>query len=236
VWLVNIYAPSGAEKRREREFFNLELPCLFNDTPTTVIMGGGDFNCVLAQADVTGRFNFSRALNTLVTGYDLVDMWTSPPERGVYTHYTRKGAARLDGIYVSRQLSGRKCGIETTVTAFTDHLAVILRIALDVAAVHRGRGYWKMDAALLRDAFVLGILRQRCVGWRRQRNLYPYIVMWWERLAKNQILTLLIGESAMRRRDDLALGEFYHASLYKFLRGPPRMRTRLRQLTILRPR
>jgi hypothetical protein len=29
-----------AEKRREREeLFNLELPYLFNDTPTTVIMG-----------------------------------------------------------------------------------------------------------------------------------------------------------------------------------------------------
>ena len=148
---------------------------------------GGKFNCVLAQADVTGRFNFSCALNTLVTGYDLVDMWSSPPERGVYTHYTRKGAARLDRIYVSRHLSGRKCGIETTVTAFTDHLAVILRIALDVAAVHRGRGYRKMDAALLRDALVLETLRQRLMGWRRQRNLYPHIVMWWERVAKNQI-------------------------------------------------
>jgi len=195
------------------------LPCLFNVTPTTVIMGG-DFNCVLAQADVTGRFNFSRTLNTLVTGYDLVDIWASPPERGVYTHYTRKGAARLDGIYVSRHVSGRKCGIETTGTAFTDHLAVILRIALDVAAVHRGRGYWKMDAALLRDAFVLEILRQRWVGWRRQPNLYPHIVMWWERVAKNQIQELLIGESAMRRRDNLALGEFYHASLYELLQGP----------------
>jgi len=40
VSLVNIYAPSGLEKRREREeFFNLELPYLFNDTPTKVIMG-----------------------------------------------------------------------------------------------------------------------------------------------------------------------------------------------------
>jgi exonuclease III len=40
VRLVNIYAPSGAEKRQEREdLFNLELPYLLVDTPTTVIMG-----------------------------------------------------------------------------------------------------------------------------------------------------------------------------------------------------
>ena len=196
-WGVACHAPSGAEKRREREeFFNLELPYLFIDAPTTVIMGG-DLNCVLAQADVTGHFNFSHALNTLVTGYDPVDMWASPPERGVYTHYTQKGAARLERIYVSRHLNGRKRGIETTVTAFTDQLAVILRIALDVAAVHHGRGYCKMDAALLRDALVLETLQQRWMGWRRQRNLYPHIVMWWERVAKNQIWKLLIGESAI---------------------------------------
>jgi exonuclease III len=40
VRLVNIYAPSEAEKRHEREhFFNLELPYLIIDTPTTMIMG-----------------------------------------------------------------------------------------------------------------------------------------------------------------------------------------------------
>jgi len=39
VCLVNIYAPSGAEKRQERDdFFNVELPYLFIDTTTTVIM------------------------------------------------------------------------------------------------------------------------------------------------------------------------------------------------------
>ena len=29
-----------------------------------------------------------------------MDMWAAPPERGVYTHYTPTGAARLDRIYV----------------------------------------------------------------------------------------------------------------------------------------
>ena len=40
VRLVNIYAPLGAEKRQKREdFFNLVLPYLLIDTPTTLIMG-----------------------------------------------------------------------------------------------------------------------------------------------------------------------------------------------------
>jgi len=88
VWLVNIYAPSGAEKRQEREdFFNLELPYLLIDTLTTLIMGD-DYNCVLAKTDATGHFNFSRALNTLISGYDLVDMWApTTGERSLHALY-----------------------------------------------------------------------------------------------------------------------------------------------------
>ena len=161
-------------------------------------------------------------------------MGTGPGARSLQ-EYTRTGAVRLDGIYVFRQLSGLKCGAETALTAFTDHLAVILGTALDVAPVHRGRSYAKMDAALLPDAGVLETLRQRWMGWRRQRNLYPHIVMWWERVARNQIRKL-ISEGAMSRRDDLALGNFYHASICELLQSPPPTRTRLWLLTILRRR
>jgi endonuclease/exonuclease/phosphatase family metal-dependent hydrolase len=116
------------------DFFNMELPYLLVDTPTTMIIGG-DYNCVLAKTDPTGHFNFIQALNTLISGYDLVDMWEPATRRGVYTHYTRSGAARLDRIYVSRQLSGRKYGMESAVAEFTDHLAVILCISLDLTTL-----------------------------------------------------------------------------------------------------
>ena len=115
---------------------------------------GRDYNCVFAKTDATGHFNLTIALNTLISGYDLVDMLATATGRGVYTHYTRSGAARLDRIYVSRQLSGRKYGIETAVAAFTDHLTVILHVALDVTTVQHERSHWKMDSALLRDAGV----------------------------------------------------------------------------------
>jgi hypothetical protein len=112
---------------------------------------GGDFNCVLAKTDCTGHFNFSRVLNALVKGFDLVDMWEATLERGVYTHYTRQGASRLDRIYVTRNLSQKMVGTETVMAAFTDHLAVVLRIALDVETIRRGTGYWKLNVALLQD-------------------------------------------------------------------------------------
>ena len=78
-------------------------------------------------------------------------MWEANPERGIYIHYSRQGASRLDRIYATRNLSDRKKGVETVVAAFTDHLAVVLSIAHDVD-IRRGRGYWKMNAALMQDA------------------------------------------------------------------------------------
>jgi zona occludens toxin (predicted ATPase) len=78
-----------------------------------------------------------------------------------------------------------------------------------------------MDAALLSDAGVHETIQQRWMGWKRQRNLYHHIVIWWERVAKKQLRKLLITEGAVRRRDDLALGNFYHAALYDLTQSPP---------------
>jgi hypothetical protein len=91
-------------------------------------------------------------------------MWAPAMGRGVYTHYTRSGAARLHRIYATQQLSVRTYGIETAVAAFTEYLAVILRISLDVSTIQRRRSYWKMDAALLSDAGVQVTLKQRWMG------------------------------------------------------------------------
>jgi len=53
--IINIYAPSGAEKRREREaFYNTEVPTLLPPIPAEILLAG-DFNCVLSQADNTGH-------------------------------------------------------------------------------------------------------------------------------------------------------------------------------------
>jgi archaeosine-15-forming tRNA-guanine transglycosylase len=74
-------------------------------------------------------------------------MCTEAPDRGVYAHYTRQGE-RVWTEYVTRNLSGLKCGTETTVTAVTDHLSGVLHIALNVTTVRRGRSYCKMNAVL----------------------------------------------------------------------------------------
>jgi hypothetical protein len=111
-------------------------------------------------------------------------MWETAPERRIFTHYTRQGATRLNRIYATSNLRGRKCGIEKVLAAFTDHLAVILRITVDANTIRRGTGYWKMNIALAQKISLQETLRQQCIRWKQQRKYFPNIVTWWERLLK----------------------------------------------------
>jgi hypothetical protein len=111
--------------------------------------------------DCMGHVNYSRALYALIRGLDLIDMWKTTLERRIFTHYTRHGAMHLDRIYVTSNLRGRKCGIETVLAAFTDHLAVILQITLRANTIRQGTGYWKMNTALAQNISLQEKLRQQ---------------------------------------------------------------------------
>jgi hypothetical protein len=100
----------------------------------------GDFNCVLTNSHCTGNINYSKALEKIVRGLDLVDVWGTVLPRAVYTHYTPHGAARLDLIYVRANLSEAKVRVETVFAGFTFHLAVCLLLRLEVPHLQRGRG------------------------------------------------------------------------------------------------
>jgi endonuclease/exonuclease/phosphatase family metal-dependent hydrolase len=88
---------------------------------------GGDFNCVLNKKDSTGHPNYSRALDAFVHVFELQDVWQEDSTRNGFMHYSPTGARRIDRIYTTR-----KRGMETVAVAFTDHLAVILRLSIDV--------------------------------------------------------------------------------------------------------
>jgi exonuclease III len=108
--IINIYAPSGAERKNKREkFYTTDIIPLLPPAGVDKIMGG-DFNCVLQQADATGQPTFSRALDALVRGLQFVDAWDQQA-RPLFTHYKTMGATRSDRFYVTRNLSARKTGV-----------------------------------------------------------------------------------------------------------------------------
>ena len=142
--MVNIYAPPGASKRREREyFFNNELPYLL-DMASADILLGGDINCVLETGDSTGHGSYSRSLSTLIHGYSLRDDWQIRPGNTAHTHYTIHGATRLERFYLTEGLLRRKTGVATIAAAFTDHFVVVLRLSMGAPLLRRGRGTWKL--------------------------------------------------------------------------------------------
>ena len=140
-WILNIYALSGAKKKTEGEgFYNNDLAQLLPATHTELILAG-NFNCILDTADSTGHKNFSRAVASIVSGFRLHDVWDASRSRHGYIHYAPRTASRLDRIYVTHLLLSRKQGVETIATDFTDHLAVVLRMAIDKPIPSAGRGY-----------------------------------------------------------------------------------------------
>jgi exonuclease III len=56
-WILNIYAPSGAEKKNERErFYNNDLTYILPTVHSNMIIAG-DFICILSNTDSTGTNN-----------------------------------------------------------------------------------------------------------------------------------------------------------------------------------
>ena len=98
-WIMNIYAPSGAGKRQERDvFFTHDLAHLFPASFSDVLLAG-DFNCVTSPSDCTGMPNLSKALSSIITGLALHDVWETLHQQPPYTHYTNDSATRIDRIY-----------------------------------------------------------------------------------------------------------------------------------------
>ena len=139
IWIINIYAPSGTARKRDREnSYHSEVPYIVANAGDN-ILPGGDFNCILNPTDATGGYNYSRALQELIQGLAMVDTWQPNTDRRVYMHISAFGASRLDRIYVTKELNSRKRGVEVVAAAFTDHLAVCLRLSVEFPILLDGK-------------------------------------------------------------------------------------------------
>jgi endonuclease/exonuclease/phosphatase family metal-dependent hydrolase len=218
--IVNIYVPSGTERKQEREsFYTNELPWLLPTTKCALILAG-DFNCVLERGDATGQENRSRALDQLVRGFHLTDVWDHNAVNRGFKHYTATGASRLDRIYVSRNILTHKPGAETLAAAFTDHMAVALRLSgADPMPTHE-KGTWRINTTPLQDTSFLTTLQSLWTSWQKHKKYYPSIVLWWERYIKRMIRTTFMRYGAKCKRNRTTLENFYYATIYDIICSP----------------
>jgi len=104
-------------------------------------------------------------------------------------------------------------GIETVAAAFTDHLAVVLRLTLDAPILRRGRGTWKLNSAPITENHIMEDLRQKWTQ-RKRKHLYPDINTWWSRYCKKRIWVIFQYAEEERRRDQRSMENFYYECLY----------------------
>ena len=126
-----------------------------------------------------------------------------------YTQYTTTGAARIDRIYLSEDLLLNKQCAETIAAAFTDHLAVLIRIKFATPITFKGRGRWCMDISVLKDAPFRKKLRAVWNEWSKHIKRYPNIMHWWVHYVKQKIKLLFTKEGAERNADRCRLEDFY---------------------------
>jgi len=79
---------------------------------------------------------------------------------------------------MKEHLSGQKVGVETVVAAFTDHLAIFLRMKMESLLLQRGWGLWKINTKLLKDTTKRSLLQQEWTRWRLQEGKYLDMVTW----------------------------------------------------------
>ena len=104
--------------------------------------------------------------------------------------------------------------VETVMGAFTDHLAVCLRITLDAPILRRVRGRWKMNVSLLDDTIFKGQLQQELLQWRQQERKYLDMITWWVNYVKIKIRYMFINEGKERVRTEVMNKNFYYACIY----------------------
>jgi endonuclease/exonuclease/phosphatase family metal-dependent hydrolase len=171
-WLINVYAPFGADRRNERETFFNDITSLLPMTLTNVILAG-DFNCVVKPTNCTGRPDVSRALSTLTKGLGLHNVWGTSSGRTGYTHYMHAGISRIDRIYTTEAIMKHKQGAETIATAFTDQLAVTVRVTYEVPSITRKHWTWRMNPVLLGETDFREKLKEQWSRWRTAKCFYP---------------------------------------------------------------
>ena len=207
--LLNIYAPSGSDKKHDRNVFfgqDIFTALGFNHNPTWVI--GGDFNCVLQSVDIEGGVGFGQkfcpALKDLVRTSSLSDVFRVKYPRDEEFTFFRAGKApsRLDRIYISSGLVDFVDAVSHE-ASLSDHCGIRMTLRLNIEHIFipktQRRTYWKLNNSILEEE---DFLSSFILFWRRilkSKNLFTDVAEWWDKFAKPEIKNFCIGYSVNRK-------------------------------------
>ena len=211
--LLNVYAPSGSDKKYERgSFFNKEIFRAFSLHPDSTWIFGGDFNCVLQATDVEDGIGFQQKncpqLADLVKAKKLKDVfrYLNPLSKEFTFFRTASAPSRLDRFYLSFDILVRVLQVEHVAS---DHCGVVMELILvDISTPfvkkERRETYWKLNVAILKDDDFLDNFSDLWCWLRNQKTKYNDIADWWDLEAKPSIkeFCILFSERRSCRRRD----------------------------------
>lgn len=189
---INVYAPSGSNKRAERsEFFTNDISLHLMKDGISETICGGDFNCIIERGDNNGdSFNDCPALRTLINQMSWVDIWRHV--RGnetVFTFQRGRAASRIDRFYCSSSFINGVRGICVKPLAFTDHHAVLIKHEISFSSLTTlpRSPYWKLHPFLLIDQSRSLQLAQ-IIAATKNFNIYRRdLVNWWSTTMKSHV-------------------------------------------------
>ncbi len=152
--IVNIYAPNN-EKERKNFFQKLKSDVDPKDDEWHLVIGG-DYNCVedsvLDRRNCVSDFDEGKEeLGELVAMYGLEDIWRRRHiNQRQYTYFKKNTpkASRIDRFYIDQWIDYTVDSCEIRSSIRTDHSIVELNIS--DSGPERGKGYWKMNAKVLK--------------------------------------------------------------------------------------
>jgi len=115
--------------------------------------------------------------------------------------------------------------VETIAGAFTDHLAVLLRVAMTTPFIQTGRGIWRTNVTNLNDLPFQEEIKEVWTEWKTHMSRYPDIVNWWDQYVKSIIKLLFIREGT-ERNDWIKMENFYYTAIYDVLQEPDQHRSK----------
>lgn len=217
--MINVYSPSGSGHRIDREhFFREELN--IHLTRASDIILAGDFNCVLHSKDQRGpSLNKSVALQDLVTGLRLTDMWEYIHHDYVeFTFHRGTSASRIDRIYVTPSLHVAINNINVIPVSFSDHHTVCCTLQTHNTVPLLGRGYWKLNNSLLTSPEAEENFPTKWGQLVARKRFYTTILQWWSQAAKpgiQKFFRSLAYQKSIERKQTL---QFYQEALYDYSR------------------
>ena len=207
--IVCLYGPNNA--RDGQVFFESLYQAIDPSSPVFIC---GDFNTVPdPYLDRFGcnptspwAYNWLPVLDDLVDTFDLSDAWRKQhPDIKDFTwrRPCHSQGSRIDMVWVPTRYLGLVSSVEIFPFFRSDHSYVYLIIDLPFH-VNRGKGLWKLNASLLKNASFCTEITRFWVEWRSEQDRFRTLSAWWDagKVRLRQLIRLLSWElsSAKKKR------------------------------------